>query len=272
MVPDGVLPWWLSAAGWVVAAALLALALWRLRRVPATRMVPLVGVTTAMMAVIMSVELVPIGYELHLTVLTGMIVGPWYGVIAALLFNVLRALIGDGAWTNIGLNTAIIWLEIALGAAIWAALRPLAQRRSAALAAGIATFAALMIATGVFVGVIRLSTVNPLELAETGAYDAQTGGLKEAAFAKGIVKVQGLQGSEGAAGGEQAAAAERVGFQRFAVAIFLLAAVGALIEAVVTGAITAFVARVRPDLIGLRPAAFAPDAGPARVPVTQTAR
>ena len=81
-------------------------------------MVPLVGVMAALMAVIMSVELVPIGSELRLTVLTGMIIGPWYGVIAAQLFNVLRALIGDCAWTNLGLNTANMWIEIALGAAL----------------------------------------------------------------------------------------------------------------------------------------------------------
>src|SRR5262245_43306976 len=81
MVPDGVLPWWLSAAGWVLAAVLLGVALWRLRGQPAARMVPLVGVVTALMVVVMSFELVPIGYELHFTVLAGMIVGPWYGAI-----------------------------------------------------------------------------------------------------------------------------------------------------------------------------------------------
>jgi ABC-type Co2+ transport system permease subunit len=129
MVPDGVFPWWLSAAGWALALALLAFATWRLRGVPAARRVPLVGVTTALMVVIMSFELVPIGYELHFTTLTGIIVGPWYGAVAALIFNLLRALLGDGAFTNIGLNTVITWIEIALGAALFAALRPLAGRR-----------------------------------------------------------------------------------------------------------------------------------------------
>ena len=115
MVPDGVLPWWLSAAGWLPALALLGVALWRLRGQPAAQMVPLVGVVTALMVVVMSFQFVPIGYEPHFTVLAGVLVGPWYGAIAALLFNVLRALLGDGAFTNIGLNTVITWLEIARG-------------------------------------------------------------------------------------------------------------------------------------------------------------
>ncbi len=249
MVPDGVLPWWLSAAGWTLAAALLGLTLWHLRGVPAPRMVPLVGVTAAMMAVIMSVELVPIGYELHLTALTGMIVGPWYGVIAALLFNLLRALIGDGAWTNIGLNTSITWLEIALGAALWAALRPLAQRRSAGVAAGVATFAGLIVATVVFVAIMGLSKVNPAAVFEVGAYDAQAGAFGEAPLAGGVVSVHAAERQDG----DAAPATEgQPGFRQFAIAVVILGAIGAAVEATFTGAIVAFIARVRPELLGLR--------------------
>jgi ABC-type Co2+ transport system permease subunit len=247
MVPDGVLPWWLTAAGWALAAALLGLALWRLRGVPAPRMVPLVGVTTAMMAVIMSVELVPIGYELHLTALTGMIVGPWYGVIAALLFNLLRALIGDGAWTNIGLNTTITWLEIALGAALWAALRPVAQRRSA-LAAGATTLAGLIVTTAVFVAIMGLSTVSPTAVFEVGAFDAQAGAFRPAPLSGGVVSVHAAERQDADAA---PATDERAGFRQFAIAVMLLGAIGAAIEATFTGAIVAFIARVRPELLGL---------------------
>jgi ABC-type Co2+ transport system permease subunit len=252
MVPDGVLPWWLSAGGWLIAAVLIAFALRRLRGVSATRMVPLVAVMTALMVVVMSLELVPIGYELHLTVLTGMIVGPWYGVVAAFLFNILRALIGDGAFTNLGLNTCIIWLEIALGAALWSALRPLAQRRSPALAAGIATFTALLLATAVFVGVIALSTVDPVRVAETGVYDVRAGGLKESPLSGGLFGVHFLEG-EGEAGDGAGAENTPVGLAAFAGVFFVLAAAGALIESVITGAVVSFIAKVRPHLLGLRP-------------------
>jgi ABC-type Co2+ transport system permease subunit len=249
MVPDGVFPWWLSAAGWILAVALLALATRRLRDVPPARMVPLVGVTTALMVVIMSLELVPIGYELHFTVLTGMIIGPWFGAIAALIFNLLRALIGDGAFTNIGLNTVITWIEIALGAAFWAALRPLAQRR-AAVAAGGTTFASLLVATLVFIGVVGISTIDPAEAIHTGAYDVQAGGFKEAPLSEGLLSVRVAEGHEA----DEASAAERIGFVRFALAMLVLGLIGWTIEALLVGAIVAFIARVRPELLGLRSA------------------
>jgi ABC-type Co2+ transport system permease subunit len=257
MVPDGVLPWWLSVAGWLVAFALLGIALWRLRREPAARMVPLVGVMTALMVVIMSFEIVPIGYELHFTVLTGMIVGPWYGAIAALLFNLLRALIGDGAFTNIGLNTAITWLEIALGAAAWATLRPLVQRRlrsgrptfGVGPAAGLATFVSLFLATIAFVGLIGLSTVDAGALVETGAYDVGAGGFGGSPFAGGLINVH-LSEAHEESGSD---AGTQPGFARFAFAILGLGAIGAVLEAIVVGAVAAFIARVRPDLLGLRP-------------------
>ncbi|HEX2032775.1 MAG TPA: energy-coupling factor ABC transporter permease [Chloroflexota bacterium] len=247
MVPDGVLPWWLSAAGWVLAAVLLGLSLWRLRGVEASRMVPLVGVMTALMVVIMSVELVPIGYELHLTALTGMVVGPWFGVIAALLFNVMRALVGDGAFTNIGLNTTITWLEIALGAALFAALRPLLLTRRPALAAGLATFASLLLATVAFIGVVFLSTADPGQLVHTGAYDVAAGGFRESPFAEGVLGVHLSEAHESEAGG--GAETVSAGFGPFAVAVLVLGAVGATIEAVLTGAVVAFIARVRPELL-----------------------
>jgi ABC-type Co2+ transport system permease subunit len=187
-----------------------------------------------------------------------MIVGPWYGVVAAFLFNILRALIGDGAFTNIGLNTCIIWLEIALGAALWSALRPLAQRRSPALAAGIATFTALLLATAVFVGVIALSTVDPVRVAETGVYDARAGGFKDSPLSGGIFGVHFLEGAGGTAEAGEAgdgAGAENtpVGLAAFAGVFFVLAAAGALIESVITGAVVSFIAKVRPHLLGLRP-------------------
>ena len=286
MVPDGVLPWWLSAAGWLGTAFRVAFSLWRLRGVPAARMVPLVGVMTALMVLIMSVELVPIGYELHFTVLTGIIIGPWFGAVAALLFNILRALIGDGAFTNIGLNTVIIWLEIALGAGLWALLRPFvrwpgpatgeaagpgpgdggpspapgtarARSLSPAVAAGLATFVSLVLATVVFVGLIGLSTVDPLQVVETGTYDVRAGGFADAPFAGGLLNVHVVEGPEAPPGPEGASggADPQPAFGAFALAVLALGALGALIEAVIVGAVAAFIARVRPELLGLRPPA-----------------
>ena len=251
MVPDGVLPWWLSTAGWLVALALLGVALWRLRDAPVGRMVPLVGVMTALMVIIMSLELVPIGYELHLTALTGMIIGPWYGAIAALLFNLLRALLGDGAFTNIGLNTSITWTEIALGAAGWALLRPLARRFSPALAAGTASFISLLLATVLFVGLIGLSTVNPRQLVETGAFDVRSGSFGDSPWGDGLLNFRVTEAHSDQQAEAHPASSTPAGFTTFALAILVLGLIGSLIEATLTGAIVAFIAKVRPYVLGL---------------------
>lgn len=248
MVPDGVLPWWLSASGWVLASLLIGIALWRLRGITAGRMVPVVAVMTALMVAIMSVELVPIGYELHLTVLSGMMLGPWYGAIAAVLFNVLRATIGDGAFTNIGLNTTITWTEIALGAALFAAIRPLAGRRFVAAAAGAITFVSLFAATIVFIACIGLSTINPAAAIHTGMFDVQAGAFNGSPMAEGLVSVNLTEEHEEA--GHDAA--EPLGMAPFTLWLLALGAIGWIVEAIITGAMVAFIARVRPELLGLQ--------------------
>ena len=259
MVPDGVFPWWLSTAGWLAAGILIALAMWRLRGVPTARMVPLVGVLTAVMVVIMSVEIVPIAYELHLTVLAGIILGPWYAAISALLFNLLRALIGDGAFTNIGLNTTIIWLEMALGWALFAAVRSLIGSRRPALAAGLATFVALMLTTFVFIGVIAASRIDPAEAIHTGSYSVEAGGFSDSALGEGFLSVH--FGPEHEAEGAEASGV--VGLAPFAIAMLVLGSIGWTIEALLTAAVVGFLARVRPELLGLR---MAPEMAPEMTP------
>jgi ABC-type Co2+ transport system permease subunit len=252
MVPDGVLPWWLPATGWLLAAALLSIAAWRVREAPAARMVPLAAVMTAVMVVVMSLEVVPIGYEPHLTVLTGILIGPWYGAMAAFLFNLLRALLGDGAFTNIGLNTMVTWIEIATGAAAYWALRPLLRRRRPALAAGIATVAGLFIATLVFIGVIGASRIDPAAAIHAGAFSVEAGGFQEGALSEGLLGVR-LKEQRPApeAPGRGVGWIDWSGFARFAAALLLLGAIGWSLEALLTGAIVAFIARVRPELLRL---------------------
>ena len=65
-IPDGVLPVWLVAAGWLLAIAILALITLRLRGADRGRQLPLLGVMAALMLVGMSTEIVPIGYHINL--------------------------------------------------------------------------------------------------------------------------------------------------------------------------------------------------------------
>ena len=97
-IPDGVLPLWLVLAGWALTALGVGLAAYRLRN-ETSRGVPLLGVMAAVMLVSMSTEIVPIAYHLNLSVLAGIILGPAYGILAALVVNLFLALFGAASQT-----------------------------------------------------------------------------------------------------------------------------------------------------------------------------
>ena len=218
MVPDGVLPPWLWMGGWVLAAAALALGLRATRQDDSLRLIPLAGTMAAVMAVAMSVEILPLGYEPHLTVLAGVLLGPAYGLLAAFVFNVLRMLLGDGSITLLGLNTLMLGMETTGGYLIFRALRSL--HRSAAgmgIAAACATVLALGVATLVYLGIIWLGSIDVLLVAEED-FLARAGSPEP-------------------------------GFGAYANLVLILGSIGWSIEAVAVGAVVVFLRRVRPSLI-----------------------
>ena len=87
---------------------------------------------------------------------------------------------------------------------------------------------------------------------ESGAFDVQAGGFAESPFAGGLLTVHLAESHAGEAAGAEGATG--AGFAAFAGAILVLGTIGASIEAVVVGAVVAFIARVRPALLRLQPA------------------
>ncbi|MHB1477319.1 MAG: energy-coupling factor ABC transporter permease, partial [Coriobacteriia bacterium] len=153
-IPDGVLPWWLWIAGWLAAAALLGIAARRATRTGSRRAVPLIGAVSALVLVSMSSEIVPIAYHVNLTVIAGVLLGPWLGVIAAFIVVLVLALLGHGGVTVMGLNTLVIGTEIALG---WALVRGgtrLLGIKKIRPVAGIATVLTLALTTTMLVGIV----------------------------------------------------------------------------------------------------------------------
>lgn len=236
MVPDGVLAPWIWIAAWVGAAAGLSLALWATRHSDRTRLVPLAAVLAAVMTLVMSLELVPLAYEPHLTVLSGILLGPAYAFLATFVFNVLRMLFGDGAVTLLGLNTLLLGLEAVLGYyafRVLARLLPSRRPTGAGVAAGVATVLALAVATMAFLAVVALGTVDLAEVAEENVL--------------------------------QRIGSEAPGFGAFAGTILTLGAIGWVLEGVVVGAIVAFLRAVRPALVRV------PEPGPERVAAPEVA-
>jgi cobalt/nickel transport system permease protein len=155
-IPDGVLPVWLVVAGWVVAGLMIAIAVRAVSAEDLRRRVPLVGATAALMLVGMSSEIVPIAYHINLTVVAGILLGPWLSIITALVVDVMLALIGHGGVTVVGLNTLVVSAEMILGWALFRALVAALGRRRAGLAAGFATVLALAVSTTLLIGIVAL--------------------------------------------------------------------------------------------------------------------
>ena len=155
-IPDGVLPLWLVFVGWVVLAALVALAVRRASALDLRRRVPLVGAVAALMLVAMSSEVIPIAYHINLTVLAGILLGPWLSIITAVIVNVMLALLGHGGVTVIGLNTLVISTEMIVGWLLFGQFVRLFGRRHPSASAAVATVLALALSTTLLVVIVAL--------------------------------------------------------------------------------------------------------------------
>lgn len=240
-IPDGILPLWLVAIGWVAMAILLAVAVRKTASATDRRRVPLIGAVGALMLVGMSSEIVPIAYHINLTVVAGILLGPWLSPITAVVVVSMLALVGHGGITVIGLNTLVITTEMVLG---WAAFRVLVRAlgaRRAGWAAAVATVLALAVSTTALVGIVALAGA-PAAARESGAFDPASMSFR------GLLD-EGLAGNVFLSGKEEAAP-RGTSVARFAVMVYTLGLIGWILEALISALIVGFIGRVRPGLLG----------------------
>jgi ABC-type Co2+ transport system permease subunit len=262
-IPDGVLPVWLVAAGWVVALALVFVAAKVSERADIRRKVPLLGVVAALVLVSMSSEIVPLAYHVNLTVVAGVLLGPWLAIIASFIVEVVLAMLGHGGVTVIGLNTLMIAAEMVLGWALFRLAVRLLGRRGVRWKAGVVTVLTLATTTTLLVGLVAIAGGGAAATRETGALDPTTLRFSNP-FAGGIVSINTLRGegagAKAAAGGAATSAATgaaspaspatgALSVRRFAAVVYTLGPIGWLIEALITAAVLGYVARVRPSLV-----------------------
>lgn len=264
-IPDGVLPWWLWLAGWLVTAALLGLASRRATRAGTRRAVPIIGAVSALVLVSMSSEIVPIAYHVNLTVIAGVLLGPWLGMIAAFIVVLVLALLGHGGITVVGLNTLVIATEIALG---WALVRGgtrlfgIARVRPVA---AVSTVLTLAITTTMLVGVVAIAGTGATTR-EIGALDAETLEFRNP-FSGGLFSIGLLghgheaeedhdveaghedEGGDAHADEDAHAHGATLSVSRFAAVVYTLGPIGWLLEALVTAGVLGYVGRVRPSLL-----------------------
>jgi cobalt/nickel transport system permease protein len=161
-VPDGVLPVWLWSLGYLLLAFFLFISLRKVRGDEKR------GIYSAAMSAAMLVAMsIPLGvpYHMNLTVLAGIILGPWWALISDFVTNFVLATFGHGGITIVGLNTIVTWIESLIGLYIFKMLGRAFKQKSwrFAVAAGVSTFIALALSALLVIGIVAASGVNPSE-------------------------------------------------------------------------------------------------------------
>jgi len=233
-LPDGVLPIWLWALGFVVVILIWMILFRLMKKEELTRRLPLLGMMAAVMVLGASVEIVPIAYHVNLTVISGILLGPSLIFLATFVVNVILALFGHGGITVIGLNTLMFSIEGALGYFLFHLFWRLFRRLS--LAVFLATFLALLVSTFSMIEVVSLGTSHYEELIH------QESG-------KGIIGFEFGKEKEGhqKEGGPE----KEVNLKRFIAIIVPLGFIGWVLEGIITALIARYIHRLRPDLLRL---------------------
>ncbi len=233
-LPDGVLPVWLWASGFVVMVLVGAVLFKTIRKEEVSRRLPLLGMMAAVMVLGASVEIVPIAYHVNLTVIAGILLGPSLTFLATLVVNVILAMFGHGGITVLGLNTLILSLEGILGYYLfrffWKGLKKVGP------AVFLATFLALLVSTFSMIGVVSLGTSHYEEMIHRG----HQGGIFE--FELSGEKTDHHEGK----------VEDEVNLGRFMTIILPLGFIGWVLEGVITTLVARYIYRIRPELLRLR--------------------
>ena len=233
--PDGVLPVWLWASGFIVVILIWAILLRSMKKEDLTRRLPLLGMMAAVMVLGASFEIVPIAYHVNLTVISGILLGPSLIFLATFVVNVILALFGHGGITVIGLNTLTLSIEGILGYYLFHLFWKVFKRLTPAIF--LATFIALLFSTFAMIAVVSLGTSHYEDLIH------QERG-------KGIIGFEFGKEKEDHHPGE--AAEERVNLRRFVAIVLPLGLIGWILEGMITSLICRYIYRLRPDLLYLK--------------------
>jgi cobalt/nickel transport system permease protein len=231
-LPDGVLPFYLWAAGYAVAAAALFVLWLKFRGARNLFVFARAGFFAALMVVAMSLHLAPLGYHLNLAALAGIVAGPAAALLACFFANVILALLGHGGVTVIGLNTITLGVE---ALAAYALFRALAFIKASWPRAFVATALALAAGTAVAFGVVVVGTRDFGEVVHRG----RGAGVEFHLFDE---HADGARAPAEVGEGEVSAG-------RLAALFFGLGAVGWALEAAVTATVAVYLKKTAPRLL-----------------------
>jgi len=233
-LPDGVLPTWLWASGFLVSILIWTILSRFIRKEDLARKLPLLGMMAAAMILGASVEIVPIAYHVNLTVISGILLGPSLIFLATFVVNVILAFFGHGGITVIGLNTLVLSIEGVLGYLFFHLFWKIFRRLRVAVF--LAAFLALFFSTVAMIGVVRLGVPHYEELIH---HEEGTGFFEFKLFHGKEDHPKGMTGED------------KVNLTRFIAIILPLGFIGWILEGVITVLIISYIRQLRPDLLRL---------------------
>ncbi|GEA16443.1 cobalamin biosynthesis protein CbiM [Moorella sp. E308F] len=230
-IPDGVIaPAWL-VVGYAVTALALALAVRQAGREDLRKKLPRLGFVSAFMLLAMNVPLGLLPVHLNLTVLAGILLGPWLGLVAVFIVNLILALTGHGGITVVGLNTLVVGSEAIMGYYLFFAFR---QRFRPVTAAAAATSLALVFSLSLMFATLGLTRIDPVLVFYEDHHEEQ---------------VVEASGPDIAAAGNEMHNEPGISLARLLRVVLPISLAGIIVESVVTALIIGYLLKVRPGLI-----------------------
>jgi cobalt/nickel transport system permease protein len=158
-IPDGILTSWLWIIGYIILGIYLFVFSRYLKNGNNTKKITLVSVMVALMLLTMSVPIpLMIPYHINLSVLSGILLGPFWASIAVFIVNIILSFLGHGGITIIGLNTLVVSTEAIVGYFLFKTLKR--YFRNIYKPALLSTLLALMIGTSLTIGIVYIGTKN----------------------------------------------------------------------------------------------------------------
>ena len=156
-LPFGVMPIGWSIIGYIIAVLLIFLFSKKIKKEELSKKIPFIGVISAMMLITMSIPLGFLPFHINLTVLCGIIIGPYLGFIAVFIVNIMLAFLGHGGIDAVGINTLIIGFEAIVGYYLFNALR---TKIRPTVAVASTTIITLLASTLLMIGIVVLTNVG----------------------------------------------------------------------------------------------------------------
>lgn len=244
-IPDGLLaPFWLIA-GFVISFAWIGLALYKLSGADMKKHIPKLGMISAIALVAMSIPLGPLPAHLNLTVLIGILLGPWWGILSVFIINLLLGFIGHGGMSVVGLNTLIIGSEVLIGYLVFSYVR---DRISLVKAVAVTVTLTIVLSNSLMVGILAISHTDPGQLVEFMGEDTHGHEVSEE-DSYGASEEESHEALTGVKG--DSASITEFHWEDFLLIVIPVALLGIVLEGLAISGILKFLQKVRPDYLDI---------------------